>query len=294
MITVPESFRQMPRWWHDEPGRAWLDRLPMLVTEQCERWNLQVDGVPRHGSNALVVPVRTAHTVAALRLAPPGDDISDEAAALSWWAGRGTVRLYDVDVAARALLLERLSVSRSLQSEPLAAAVPVIADLVTQLAVPARPGATSTADLAAEHAATAEAHWRDTGCPTPRTQLTTSLRLADELARTRPPALSVNGDLHCEQVLAADRAPWLVVDPVLLRGDPEYDVGRVLWSRLDEVPTDAEVRSLVDAFGKAAGVPSDRARSWIVIRSMSYLVWGLARGLTWDPPKCRRLLDIFC
>lgn len=294
MITVPETFRQMPRWWHDQPGREWLDQLPALVTEQCGRWNLQIDGDPLHGSNALVVPVHHHGDAAVLRLSPPGDDVTEEAAGLKWWAGRGTVRLYEVDVDSRAMLLERLSTSRSLQSEPLAAAVPVIAALVREMAVPARPDVMSTAAIAAGHVAPAEEDWLSLSGPTPRSQLDTATRLAEQLASTRPADLAVNGDLHCEQVLVAERAPWLVVDPVMFRGDPEYDFGRVLWSRLDELPTDAEIIALFDVFVQAAGVPSERARSWVVVRSMSYLLWGLPRGLTWDPPKCRRLLDIFC
>lgn len=294
MIIVPDTLRRMPRWWHDQPGLEWLDQLPGLVTEQCGRWNLQIDGDPLHGSNALVVPVRSAGEAAVLRLSPPGDDITEEAAALRWWAGRGTVRLYDVDVDSRAMLLERLSTSCSLQSEPLCEAVQVIAALVGRMAIPARQDTTSTAAIAADHVATVEEHWLGLSCPTPRAQLDTAIQLADQRASTQPPDAAVNGDLHCEQVLAAERAPWLVVDPVLLRGDPEYDFGRVLWSRLDELRTDAEVIALFDAFVQSAGVPSDRARSWVVIRAMSYLLWGLSRGLTWDPPKCRRLLDIFC
>lgn len=294
MIEVPPTFRRMPRWWHDQPGREWLDQLPALVAEQCRRWDLHVDGDALHGSNALVVPVRRHDAAAVLRLSPPGDGVTEEAAALMWWDGRGTVRLFDVDVDTRALLLERLSGSHSLQSEPLSVAVPVIAELVRELAVPARPDTTSTSAIAAGHVAMAEQDWLAIGGPTPRTQLDTAVRLADQLSRTDPAELAVDGDLHCGQVLAADRAPWLVVDPVLLRGDPEYDFARVLWSRLDELPTDADINTAFDVFVQAADVPEDRARSWIVIRSMSYLLWGLLRGLTWDPPRCRRLLDLFC
>ena len=53
MIAVPETFRQMPRWWHDRAGREWLDQLPTLVTELCRRWNLQVDGDPLQLGRAL-------------------------------------------------------------------------------------------------------------------------------------------------------------------------------------------------------------------------------------------------
>ena len=31
----------------------------------------------------------------------------------------------------------------------------------------------------------------------------------------------------------------------------------------------------------------------VVVRAMSYLLWGLERGLTEDPPRCLRLLEIF-
>ena len=121
MITAPSSFRRMPRWWHDEPGRAWLDRLPALVARRCEDWGLEVDGDPVHGSNALVVPVRQGTLGAALRLSPPGDDLALECAALRHWDGRGVVELLDSDEAAGVMLLERLNPSRSLSAQTPAA-----------------------------------------------------------------------------------------------------------------------------------------------------------------------------
>jgi streptomycin 6-kinase len=293
MITVPATFRAMPRWWHDQRGREWLDALPVLVASQCRQWDVRVDGDPLHGSNALVVPVRRRDTALVLRFAPPGDDITEAATALQLWAGRGTVRLFNVDAGSGALLLERLSSSRSLQSEPLAVAIPVIAGLVRELAVPTPIDVLSTDTIAAGHVESFERDWRALDGPTPRAQLDVAIRLADELAGVVPADLAVDGDLHCKQVLAAERAPWLVVDPVLLRGDPEYDFARVLWERLDELPKESDIMDAFEVFVRAAQVPPDRARRWIVVRSMSYLLWGIPRGLTWDPPKCRRLLDLF-
>lgn len=283
----------MPRWWHDDRGREWLDVLPALVSAQCRKWGLQVDGDPLHGSNALVVPVRRHGNQYALRLSPPDDDVTQQAAALELWAGRGAVRLFDVDAGSGVLLLERLSNSRSLQSEPLSVAIPVIADLILKLAVPAPLEVPGTNAVAADHAESFERDWRTLGGPTPRTHLEAAVQMSHELARAIPSDTAVDGDLHCEQVLAADRAPWLVIDPVLLRGDPEYDFARVLWSRLDELPADSAIRDAFDVFVRAARVPPDRARRWVVVRSMSYLLWGIPRGLTEDPPKCRRLLTVF-
>ncbi|WP_205864583.1 aminoglycoside phosphotransferase family protein [Planctomonas sp. JC2975] len=154
----------------------------------------------------------------------------------------------------------------------------------------------TTRGIAASLATELERDWTEAGEPTPRSQLAVGQHLAAELA-TAPSgaadAFAVNGDFHFDQVLAAERAAWLVVDPVLLRGDREYDIGRVLWSRLDELPDDGDVRDAFELFVRVAEVPRDRARSWVVLRSMSYLTWGIPRGLTEDPVRCRRLLDLF-
>lgn len=293
MIEVPQSFRDMPRWWHDEAGRDWLDRLPALVSENCRQWGLTVDGPVLHGSNALVVLVHQGSLPASLRLAPPGDDLAAETAALIHWDGRGVVRLLDVDLAKGASLLERLDHTRSLLTEPLLGAVATLGSLTRTLATPAPADVPSTRGLAAEGAESFGRQWQELGRPTPQRLLKAAVAAATALAAAESEPSSVNGDLHFEQVLAGSRYPWTVVDPVLLQGDPEYDIGRALWTRLDELPGDRDVHSAFGAFVDAASVPAERARSWVVVRSMSYLLWGLQRGLTWDPPKCRRLLELF-
>ena len=294
VITVPETFREMPRWWHDQPGRPWLDELPSLVLTQCRRWGLAVDGAPLHGANAFVVPVRRDRQRYVLRFSPPGDDIAQEANALQVWDGRGTVRLFELDNQVRAMLLERLDSTRSLQSEPLHVAILVIAELICTLAIPVCDDVPSTGAIAAGHIQDFERDWHAIDGPTPRSQLEVAIKLARERASEPGSALAVDGDLHCRQVLASDRARWLVVDPLLLRGDSEYDFARVLWERLDELPHDADVIDAFNTFVRAAQVPAERARVWIVLRSMSYLLWGIPRGLTQDPPKCQRLLNLFC
>ena len=293
MITVPQSFRRMPRWWTDSTGREWLDSLPGEVEEQCRSWGLRVDGAVMHGSNALVVPVRRGDEPLILRLAPPGDDVEAEAAALRLWDGRGTVRLLAVDGGRRSMLLERLDAGRSLADEPLEKAIIVLAHLVTSLAVPVPSTVRGTHQVAMEHVEWFERDWAALGNPFSRSQLDAALRCAQDRAHDHPAPLAVNGDLHFGQVLRGTRAPWIVVDPVLLRGDPEYDLGRILWSRLDEIPDDGGVLRLFDVFTREADIPRERALQWVSVRSTSYLLWGLAHGLTEDPPRCRRLLDIF-
>ena len=291
MIEIPATFRAMPRWWSD--GTDWLDTLPELVATQCARWQLTPDGDVRHGSNALVVRVRRGDERLALRMSPPGDDVTTEAAALRFWDGRGTVRLVDVDRERRAQLLEWVTPGRSLEQLPLATTAPVIGGVLRRLAVEAPAHAPSTGDIIVAEASGWTRRWSALGRPGVEPLLTAAIEAAEAVREPATPWLAVNADLHFGQILSAEREPWLVVDPVLLRGDVGYDLGRLLWSRLDELADDGQVRAYLAAVVEAAELDPGRSRQLVVVRAMSYLMWGLERGLTEDPPRCLRLLEIF-
>jgi streptomycin 6-kinase len=293
-IVVPAAFRAMPRWWRE--GTGWLDGLPAAVRTGCARWRLGVDGEPAHGSNALVVPVVRGDERLVLRLTPPGPDVAAQVAALRFWAGRGTVLLRDADEAVGTMVLERLDGEHPLSAAPVGEAMAVLGGIMRRLAVPAPAHAPSTgAAAAAEAAELARAAAARPGSGAPAAVdpafVRAALAVAPALA-TPATQLAVDGDLHSGQVLRGIREPWLVVDPVLMRGDIEYHLARVLWTRLDEMP-DRDITGHFDTVVEAAGVDRDRARDWVVLRAAGYLRWGLAHGLTEDPPRCRRLLSVF-
>jgi streptomycin 6-kinase len=117
-------------------------------------------------------------------------------------------------------------------------------------------------------------------------------RLVPALAITDG-TLAVNGDFHADQVLRGAREPWLVVDPVLRRGDIEYDLARILWMSVDLVATGDE---LVEHFGtlvETAELDRDRARDWVMFRTVDYWLWGLNAGLTYDPVRCEQVARRF-
>ncbi len=281
----------MPRWWHEGPD--WLDALPETVRALCQRWRLTRDGAVSHGSNALVVPVRRGGERLALRVTPPDARTVDEIRALRFWNGRGTVRLVDADPAVGASLLERLDSERSLARLPLDEAVPIIARVMRRLAVSAPPDVPSTASLIRARVVTLEPDWERLGRPFERRVLDAAITAATELVQTSPAraSLAVNGDLHFAQVLAGTREPWLAVDPVLLRGDIEYDLARILWTRLDEM-TDVDVVRYIRTIVREAGLDHERALAWITYRTVDYWLWGLEYGLTEDPVRCARLANI--
>jgi streptomycin 6-kinase len=290
-IVIPQAFLDMPRWWRD--GQAWLADLPAIIHAQCRRFGLRIDGGLAHGSNAIVVPVRDrAGQELVLRLNPSGPEAAEQVAALRFWAGRGTVLLVDADPDEGVMLLERLAVGHSLSEEPVAEAIAVLGAMMRRLAVPAPSWARGTTDVARIRAAELEPRWRQLGRPFDAAFLTAALHVAPQLSVTSC-AAAVNADLHSAQVLRGRREPWLVVDPVLLRGDIEYDLARVLWTRIDEMPDGTTVLRHFDTAVAEAGLDRDRARAWVLFRTVDYWLWGLRAGLTEDPLRCLRLATVF-
>jgi len=286
-FVIPQAFLDMPRWWRE--GKDWLAALPGTAEAVCRRWGLRLDGEPQHGSNALVLPVRRGDERLALRLTPPGPEVSDQVTALRFWDGRGTVRLEAADLAAGAMLLERLAMDGSLRALPIDEALDVLGLMMRRLAVPAPQWAPSTTGMVTERAATLPSDWERLGRPFDKAFLEQAVEAAARLGETTA-NLAVNGDLHSGQVLRGTREQWLTVDPVLLRGDIAFDLGRTLWTRLDEL---VDVRAGFGIVVAAAGLDEGWARDGVLFRATDYWLWCLSHGLTEDPLRCERLIRVF-
>jgi len=87
----------------------------------------------------------------------------------------------------------------------------------------------------------------------------------------------IHGDLHYENVLAADREPWLVIDPKPMSGDPHYEPAPMLWNRFDELADDVRggLRRRFHTLVDHAGLDEDRARDWVVVRMVLNANWSV-------------------
>jgi len=267
-----------------------LDRLPALVREVVEDWQLAHDGTPWHGQGALVVPVRTAAgRPAALKLVMPHDEARHEHLALQAWHGNGAVQLLRADPHRWVLLLERLHAGEDLTSLWDLEACELVAGLYRRLHVPALPQL--------ERLSAYVSRWTERlaglppDAPVPRRLVEQAVSLgrafvADEDTDTR----LVHGDLHYENVLAGDREAWLVIDPKPVAGDPHYEPAPMLWNRWEEVVASGNVRDAVrrrfHTLVDTAALDEDRARDWVVVREMHQVLWTIEdaaredRGLT--------------
>jgi len=271
-VALPPSVLAMagggPDW------AAWVDRLPSLVRDLLDEWSLDVAGDPVHGHCAVVLPVRTADAEdAALKVHWPDEESQHEHLALQHWHGRGAVRLLRADPHRFALLLERLRPTDLTELWDVEACE-VVAGLYPLLHVPAPPQLRSLTSYVGTWAERLAALPR--GAPVPHRLVEQAVSLArDFVADERSDGTMIHGDLHYENVLAADRAPWLAIDPKPVSGDPHYEVAPLLWNRWTELSGDVRrgVRSRFHAVVDAAGLDEDRARDWVVVRMLCNALW---------------------
>lgn len=279
-----------PRW------QNWVDDLPKLLRRQLTDWRLDIDGEVMHGHASVVLPVRTGDGAAAvlkvgfpddetrhtepdlLRLAPPSPASASgwhEHLALRRWGGDGAVRLLSADPHRHALLLERL-LPRNLTELWDVEACEIVAGLYGRLHVPALPQLARLSDVITRYGADLDQLPRS--APIPRRLVEQAQSLTRDL--TAGPGVTgslIHTDLHYDNVLAADREPWLVIDPQPLNGDPHYEVAPLLWNRWDELDGDVRdgVRRRFYAVVEAAGFDEDRARAWVVVRMVHNAMWEL-------------------
>lgn len=274
-----------------ERGPDWadfVDRLPGLLRGLVAEWGLVVDGPPTHGFCALVVPVRADGAEAVLKIAFPDEESEHEALVLQHWGGRGAARLLRADPHRRALLLERLH-TRDLNDLWDVEACEIVGGLYGRLHVPAPPQLRTVASYVERWTAALAGLPRD--APIPRRLVEQARSLSGDLtADSSGAGRVVHGDLHGENVLAGDREPWLVIDPKGVSGDPHYEPAPMLWNRWGEVVASGNVRDAVrrrfHAVIDAAGLDEDRARDWVVVRTVLNAHWSVE-----DAQRAHRALD---
>jgi streptomycin 6-kinase len=289
MVVIPERFAADTVGREGAVGQAWLDQLPALVEALRRQWHLQVDGPVMHGGLALAVPVLRGDDACVLKVSWMDGSTRTESLALATWDGQGAVRLLEAAPQHGAMLLERLDFTRSLNDISISEAIPVAGELLRRLAVPAPAGIMTSGEWGQEALEMMPQRWAQYGRAVPRQVLDRACGLTAQLSESTD-TLLVNYDLHYLDTLASEREPWLVVDPKVVVGEPEFGVAQLFWCRLEDIEAqggfDVHFRTLVEV----AELDAELTRAWTYIRCVDYWLWGLSVGLTYDPVRCDRII----
>ncbi|GEC07833.1 hydroxyurea phosphotransferase [Streptomyces spinoverrucosus] len=280
MIEIPRELAESQAMYNGEEGRAFIAGLPQLVDGFLDRWELRIDGPSMYGMCALVLPVvRADGTRAALKLQLLDDESEGEPVALRVWDGDGAVRLLDHDPDTGTMLLERLDPARMLSHVPDSReGVLVIARLLAHLtSVPAPAGMRRLGDIARAMLQRTPGALERVPDPEARRLLADCAAAVREVV-DEPGDRLLHWDLHFENVLASDRAPWLAIDPKPLAGDPGFE----LWPALDNRFDAEEVRWRFDAMTDVMGLDRERARAWTLGRLLQNALWDIEDGRPLD------------
>lgn len=275
MVDVPAALRAQAEGrpaWDD-----WLARAPRLSDDLITEWGLRIDGPTLAGNCAMVVPVRTGDDRAAvLKVGWPHWEAETEHLALRAWQGDGAVELWRADPRRFALLLERARPDRDLHALDVLEACEVVATLYGRLHLAPLPQPRRLSDLCRE--------WIERLPPLLGANLISRrfVGQAERLLRDfaddpDTDAALIHSDLHYFNVLAAEREPWLVIDPKPLSGDPAYEVGPLLGNRWEEAMAAVSPRqALLDRLFTVvdvAGLDEDRVRDWVIVREVCNVLW---------------------
>jgi streptomycin 6-kinase len=273
-------------------GRVgWLDDLPDLVRRVAAGWSLTLDPPFQPGGvTAWVAPCRGPDGAdLVLKVVWPHADAAAEAAGLRAWDGDGAVRLVDAATVdgAPALLLERCRPGTSLSVRPEPDQDAVVAGLLRRLwrRPPPGTGVPTLVSMCDRWADEFDLRAAAGEVPLDPGLAREGIALFRTLPRTAGPAVLLATDLHAGNVLAAEREPWLVIDPKPHTGDPAYDPVQHLLNCTDRLRADPV--GLARRVAGLAGVDPQRLVLWLFARCVQESpdqpeLAGVARGLA--PP----------
>jgi streptomycin 6-kinase len=213
---------------------------------------------------------------AVLKVQQPHRESEHEAAALELWEGGGAVRLLDSEPEEHALLLERCVPGTPLSSVGGEAALDVFVELLPRLWRPAGAPFGTLAAEAAWWADSLEETWERFAQPFERRLLDAALEALLELPRTQGSQVLLHQDLHADNVLAAQREPWLAIDPKPLVGEREFGVAPVVRSR-ELGHSERDVLHRFDRLTAELGLDRERARGWTIAQTIAWAFDGSYR-----------------
>jgi streptomycin 6-kinase len=263
-LKLPASLDWMRS---SEAGRSWLADVPRLVRECAEEWSLELGEPFPYAYASVALPAGEA----VLKVAFPDRESEHEGDALEAWAGEGAVRLLARDRERHALLIERCRPGTSLRDVDPDTALDVIAGLLPRLWVLAGEPFRPLAEEAAWWISYLPERWAAAGKLFERRFVDAAVRALEELAPTQGEQVLLHQDLHGDNVLRAEREPWLVIDPKPLSGEREFGVAPLVRS-FELGHSRRDVLHRLDRLTSELGLDRARARLWTIGQTIAWTV----------------------
>jgi streptomycin 6-kinase len=230
-VRLPEQLiRNVGNWDQDALTPGWLEGLPGVVAELCEKWRIALDpDIPDTYVTLVLLGHSSVLGPVVIKSSPLADEFRAEATALRLAANENVARLYDVDFERSIMVIERIMPG-------------------TQLLAADMTDADATR-LAAETVATM---WRPVSDPEglhPLHQWMRALfewpldsnlvapdlvrqaqKLGASLLAQSSRSCLLHGDFQHHNLLQRASGDWAIIDPKGLFGDPGFDIAAWMYN----------------------------------------------------------------
>lgn len=270
-LTPPVSPPDSLTWLEGKAdGASWLKALPHLLNQARDRFQLDSIGAPYSGGCvSYVVPARRDGRDVVLKLQFVDRSTRHEADALRHWNGQGAICLLDHAPDLGALLLEPCRPGRFLADDQAADTIAILSDLLRQLLVPAAAPFLSLKEEAALWRANLQKDWLRAGQPCGTYLVDLALGALKDLQAEPSEQVLLHQDLHGHNILSAERAPWLAIDPKPLVGDPAFALSPIVRSFEFGHSKQAALYRL-DRLSEELDLDRERARLWTIGQTMAW------------------------
>jgi streptomycin 6-kinase len=290
MDPLPEDFVRLIRDGYGERGRQWLADLPRLLSECQQRWSLRLQPAFPLSYNYVAPAVRADGLEVVLKAGVINPELLTEIAALRHYNGRGSVQLLDADPDWGVMLLERIR-----PGTPLATltdderATAIAAEVMQQLWQPPPPDPIfPSVHKWAAGMLRLRAHFNGGTGPLPTQLVEQAETLFAELLSSMAEPVLLHGDLHHWNIIAAQRQPWLALDPKGIVGEPAYEVGAFLRNPTPDFLTWPDLNRVlarrVDQLSEQLGFDRQRLIGWGIAQAVLSAWWSIEdQGYGWEP-----------
>lgn len=271
MFHLPEDFLHFMREvYGTEAANAWFQRLPSLLEEYAERWQLTLLPPFENLSFHYVAPaIRVDGTPVILKTSEFSDEFEHGLAALRIFNGRGIARLLEYDEKKKVMVLERLQPGTMLESlvpEQDARATSILAGVMRQLWRPVQGGHTfPTVEQLGQDLMRLRTSYAGGYGPFPPRLVDEAMDLFATLSASAEVSMLLHGDLHHYNILQAQDT-WLAIDPKGVVGDPGYEVGASFFNPLPRILEVSNLEQMlvrrVAQLSEELGMERARIRGW--------------------------------
>ncbi|MBO8157744.1 MAG: hydrogenase expression protein HypB [Bacillaceae bacterium] len=283
-MKLPEQFVQNIKHVHKAKGKKWLNRLPDLISECADRWDLHIH--PHFDlSYSYVSPAMTRNQrEVVIKLGIPDEEFNNSLEALKLFDGNGVVQLIDAVPEKGMLLMERITPGTmlALQKDD-KQATRIATQVMKKIWKPAPLKCCLPTTLKREESlATLINEYPEGIGPIQLKTLEEALDIFKYMNQQMETRYLLHGDLHHYNILKASGESWVAIDPKGLIGEREYDVIQFLLNKLPEGEVASAIQNRMEIFADELNLNFQKIALWGYAHSVLATAWTVQDDGSYD------------